>query len=79
MPTKTVDRRLEGYLHQDCFGRLHIDRCATDAEHMAAEAPPGEERRTCRTYFDRLVPEGTIGKKGRWMITITFLPDNEEE
>lgn len=69
----------DSYLQADIFGRLHFDTCATDEEHMAAEAPPGHERRMCRVFFDKLVPPGTIGKKGKWYVTISFIPDDALE
>ena len=40
------------HLHQDGFGRLYFDTCASDQEHMFAPVPEGDERRRCRKYMD---------------------------
>lgn len=54
---------LTGYLRRDQFGRLFIDECQTDEEHLTLPLPEGQERRTCRDYIDDIIPEEYVGKQ----------------
>ena len=72
--------KLTGYIRKDVFGRLFIDRCATDEQHLTNPPLPHEEERPgCRKYFeDLLVPEEVLGKKVTisYNARIVFKPEN---
>jgi len=54
---------LEGRIGKDVFGRVYVDRCTSDEEHLTkAVVPPGKERPECRVYLNDLLPQETIGK-----------------
>jgi hypothetical protein len=57
--------KIKGYIRTDVFGRLFIDACETDEEHLTnPRVEPGLERPGCRKYFsDLVVPEEMLGKK----------------
>lgn len=63
----------EGYLRKDAFGRLFIDKCASDEEHLtAARVPEDQERPDCRKYLDDLVaPQDLLGKN----VTLRYVFD----
>lgn len=72
----TVEATFDGfYAYTDFFGRLVFDTCPTDQAHLAAETPPGQERRRCRKYVEDLLPQRSRGKRGRWVVKIDFVPD----
>jgi hypothetical protein len=54
--TLGIQGKLEGYLRKDRFGRVYIDTCASEEEHLTHPLPPGQERRTCRKYLDEIFP-----------------------
>lgn len=67
----------DSYAYIDGFGRLYFDRCPSLEDHLEAVPAPGEERRTCQVGIEDLVPEGTLGQRGRWLITVRFRPEGE--
>lgn len=68
------------YLRVTPDGRAFFDSCNTDAEHMAAPTPEGQERRMCRVYLEDMLPlDDTAGKKGVWKISIEFVEDGTPE
>ena len=53
-----------GFVRRDPFGRVYIDRCKTEEEHITRPPPPGRERRdVCRLYLDDLIPAQLEGKE----------------
>lgn len=67
-------KQLEGYLKQDIFGRVFIDRCATDEEHMNAPTEPGDDRRRCRVYLSSLIPKELLDQNVVLEIDIRITP-----
>lgn len=67
-----VTKTLTGYVRRDGYGRLLIDACATDLEHLVKEAQVGEERRTCRKYIEDLFPASFDGKRVEVKIEISM-------
>jgi hypothetical protein len=59
--------KTEGYIRKDTFGRVYIDTCPTDEEHLTSPPPEGQERHTCRKYLDDilLIPNSNLGKRVR--------------
>lgn len=58
--------KMAGYFRKDQFGRLFIDRCESDEQHLANPVYEGGERPGCRKYIDDLmVPDGVLGKNVR--------------
>lgn len=57
------------YARVDGFGRLYFDKCASDEEHLLAQAPEGKERPGCRIYASDLI-DTLGGKKGTWKMLI---------
>lgn len=43
------------YLRKTQAGELVYDKCATDAEHLAAETPEGSDRRNCRVVLAEML------------------------
>lgn len=54
----------------DVFGRLFFDKCATDQEHLQAQAPEGQERPGCRIYATDLFGDLVGGRKANWDIQV---------
>lgn len=54
---------LIGYLRKDSMGRLFIDKCATDEEHLTQQTKPGVERPGCRRYLSDFIPDEFDGAK----------------
>jgi hypothetical protein len=71
---------IKGYIRKDMFGRVFIDTCRTDEEHLIAPLPAGQERRTCRKYLDDILlaipPKGEPASP-RFDIDIEFLEDSD--
>jgi len=69
--TKTFS--LSGHIRNDHFGRLVVDQCESDNEHLRAPGDGGE-RQTCRNLVeDAFLP--FVGKCGRLTITVTLLEE----
>lgn len=65
----------KGFVRRDPYGRVYIDRCATDEEHLLRPLLPGQERRdTCRFYLDELVPVAFDGDQVYIEIDIRITP-----
>lgn len=71
--------KTEGYLRKDTFGRVYIDTCPSDEEHLLVKLPAGQERRNCRKYLDDilLVPDANYGKRVRLIYQIRIIPCTE--
>jgi hypothetical protein len=65
-----------GYVRRDSFGRVFVDKCATDKEHLTKTPQPGQERTKCRWYVEDLL-NSLVDKKGYMSIEISFLPLEE--
>lgn len=61
---------LVGYLSRDTFGRVYIDTCATNEQHLL-------NRHGCRKYIEDLVPEKFVGKKVFLAVTV-YVEDEKE-
>ena len=70
--------QISGYLRKDQFGRVIIDTCKTDEDHLLVALPEGQERRVCREYLDdiMMIPETYLGK--RVYITYDIRIESEE-
>ena len=73
------DGWLKGYLRKDPAGRIYIDTCASEEEHLTAPLPAGQERRTCRKYLDDILPIPEAGRQVtvRYDIRIQIHPKEE--
>lgn len=70
----------EGYIGQDCFGRVFFDRCESEHQHLADPVKePGAERPGCRHYLDDMVPKDAIGKRARVKVSIRIEPCTEAQ
>lgn len=65
-----INKPLVGYLRRDVFGRLYIDACATDAEHIIKKPEPGEERLRCRKYIEDLFPTSFDNQRIEMIVNI---------
>lgn len=74
--TATVLQGRQAYT--DHAGRVWFDKCATPGEHLEAKTPEGLDRRNCRAGIEDLLPAGSKGKKGTWLIQIEFVPEGGE-
>lgn len=65
------------YLHRDTFGRLFLDKCSTEEQHLLTTfVADGDDRPRCRTYFDSSKVFGEfVGKKGTFEITVRYIPE----
>lgn len=62
-----------GNFRLDSFGRIVVDRCESDAEHLiSSETDPEHSRPKCRELLEeRLAP--ILGREGLLVMTITFI------
>ena len=68
---------LAGHFRKDQFGRIVIDQCASDEEHLRnSVAPPGVDRAKCRVLLEDLFRD-LIGKTG--LMFIDNIEFEEEE
>lgn len=63
---------MSGYLRKDSFGRLYIDACPTDSEHITKKPEPGQERLRCRRYIEDLFSESFDGRKIQLQLDINM-------
>lgn len=75
--TLGIQGKLEGYLRRDQFGRVFIDTCQSDEEHLTSAQPEGQERHTCRKYLADLFPvsDNVPGKRVKISYEIHILPE----
>lgn len=88
MTSRTRTTVLEGYYATGDWESFCFDKHDGPESHSEWRKTSGEWRKTseldedlensCRVYPDDLLPntEGTL-RKGRWTITITFVPEEE--
>jgi len=70
---------LSGNIRKDHFGRIVVDGCDSDLNHLQnATAKPGEDRAKCRNLLEQYF-EKYIGLKGRLSIEISFRPEIPED
>jgi hypothetical protein len=67
------------YLRHDSFGRVVIDICPSDQEHLQNPSILSYERSMCRFLLEDLVPADLLGKKGTWTITVDFEEEEDKE
>lgn len=78
--TLGIQGTAEGYLRKDQFGRVFIDTCQSDEEHLTSPLPPGQERRTCRKYLSDIFPvPNDQTKRVKISYEIHILPENQSE
>jgi hypothetical protein len=73
-PTK-IQTSLVGFLRETRTGRIVVDLCPSDAEHIVAPTPEGSDRRTCRTDLLDLIPREWLGKKYRVKVIVEIEPE----
>lgn len=69
----------EGYIRRDPFGRIYVDECPTDEEHLISRPPNNQERHRCRKYLDdTTLPEAYLGKRVKLSleVLIEFCKEN---
>jgi hypothetical protein len=64
---------LQGHIRKDYFGRIVVDQCISDEEHLKNGITyEGEDRVGCRVILDDLF-ERLVGKTGRiWFENVEF-------
>lgn len=68
----------EGYIRIDPFGRIYVDQCPTDEEHLTSRPPNNLERHRCRKYLGEVaLPEEFIGKRVK--VSLEILIEYYEE
>ena len=59
---------LTGYFRKDAFGRIVVDQCPSDEEHLRSGITyAGDDRAKCRVLLEDLF-EKVVGKTGRLYI-----------
>lgn len=48
---------LIGYFYRDQFGRIYVDKCMSNEEHLKKNPNPGFERTNCRKYVEDIFAE----------------------
>lgn len=70
---------VQGYIRNDRFGRIVIDTCKSDQEHLRnAEAPPGEDKPKCRVLLEEYFHE-YVNERYRLSIDISARPLEDDE
>ena len=68
-----------GYIRKDYFGRIVIDTCKSDEDHLRnSKAKPGYQRAGCRVLVEDNFNE-FVGMKGFMKVTIEVTRDPDEE
>lgn len=68
-------------LRVDNWGRVILDRCANEHEHILAPGDPTNPdagRRRCALIVDEKIFPDTAGKKGRFFITVKFVSEDDD-
>lgn len=70
---------MRGFVGRDSFGRVFVDKCKDNEEHLARPTTPeGQERSGCRIYFDDvLIPEEYFGQDVEVYFDVRFRPCTE--
>lgn len=56
-----------------------FDRCPSSKDHLVVPLEPGKDYRECRVALADLLPDNCFGKKGRWYVEFSFVPDEKEK
>ncbi len=67
---------LTGYLGRDTFGRIYLDTCRTNEEHLKNHVE-GKERPGCRKYIEDMFSDGFVGKKV-FLAVAVYIEDEKE-
>lgn len=68
----------EGYqMRFDHWGRIVIDKCPSDHEHILHPTDHDGMRSTCRHLLEGLIPENFLNQIGDITIAIQFTPKKE--
>lgn len=62
------------HVRQDSFGRIVLDECESDLEHLQAPAVAGEERQKCRHLLEDEF-RSLVGRKGALFLTAVFVDE----
>lgn len=66
---------VSGNIRRDVFGRIVIDECESDSQHLTRPLKPTEtERQLCRHLIEEAFQD-LVGKKGTLVLNITFKED----
>lgn len=77
-PPKIVTKTFEGFqMRFDYWGRIVIDKCNTDQEHILHPIDHDGMRSKCRHLLEQLVPEEFMHQIGDITIAIQFTPKKE--
>ena len=74
--SSTHDLEMIGYLGRDGFGRVYLDTCRTNEDHLKNHVE-GKERPGCRKYIEDLFPDHLLGKRILATINV-FLVEHKE-
>jgi hypothetical protein len=64
-----------GNVRFDHFGRIVLDDCPTDHDHLVDPKAVGEGRPTCRKLLENSFRE-IVGKNGTLVVTISFYEES---
>jgi hypothetical protein len=77
-PHKIITKTFEGFqMRFDHWGRIVIDKCNTDQEHILHPIDHDGMRSKCRHLLEQLVPEEFMHQIGDITIAIQFTPKKE--
>jgi hypothetical protein len=71
-----------GWIREDNFGRVVIDQCPSDEEHLRSAPTDLETNKPiCRHLLEEFFTRGTgiVGKKGRLVVSFKFTEDQDPE
>ena len=74
-PSK-LNLEMVGYLGRDDFGRVYLDTCKTNEEHLKNPVE-GKERPGCRKYVEDMIPNHLLGKRVLAVIDV-FIVEHKE-
>ncbi len=65
-------------IRRDCFGRIVMDTCDSDGEHLRfAEPLPGDDRPRCRELLEEMFAP-LIGRRGTLFVSVVFADEITE-
>ncbi len=65
-------------IRRDCFGRIVLDTCDSDGEHLRfAEPLPGDDRPRCRELLEEMFAP-LIGRRGTLFVSVVFADEITE-
>lgn len=71
-----ISANLNGYYASvDHFGRLNFMLCQNMHQHLTDCKSPGNQAK-CLIPLGQLIPEELLNKKGKWEVSISFIPES---